>query len=106
MIKRRNIIFIGGSIIKIIGLSTGSMVIEVQPDTCSLPQDFEKYIADAGVIVVEEEIYNKCSNVKNVLERIKESALVITLPHPWRVIEPKKYYEELLRKIIGLRISL
>lgn len=105
-IRRKEVLFIGGPIIKVLGLSCGALVVEVDPEKCEVPTNFRDMVYNSGVIVVEEDVYNKCSNVKELLDQVEESCLIVKLPHPRKIVEPRKYYEELLRKIIGLRISL
>ncbi len=105
-LKYKNVLFIGDPILKIMGLACGAKVIEVHPDTCETPPDIEKILADTGVVVIDERVYDRCGKLKNLLDSLEESILIVKIPPPDKLIEPKKYYEELIRKAIGLKISL
>ncbi|MEM1742330.1 MAG: hypothetical protein QXX35_04700 [Desulfurococcaceae archaeon] len=59
-----------------------------------------------SVYIILRDIYTKCKNTIDDL--LKRDVLVILIDSPkiMKEIDPKKYYEELIAKYIGIRINL
>ncbi|MCD6487702.1 MAG: hypothetical protein J7K21_00565 [Desulfurococcales archaeon] len=105
---QKPILFIGSKPLVLIGLASGFDSIEVYSNECRLPEHFGEKIRIYGAVIVDEEVYSSCPELKKIIDDIEEHILVIKVPPPARAIgvEPKRYYEELVSKFVGLKIRL
>ncbi|WFO75523.1 hypothetical protein J4526_01085 [Desulfurococcaceae archaeon MEX13E-LK6-19] len=106
-LQRKKILVLGDKILALIGSAANASSYVIDTDKCTYPQELDEHIEEYGVIIVDEDIYNKCSNIKALVDKVFEKALVIVLQSPKKIgeIDYKKYYEEFVSKTIGLKIS-
>ena len=104
---RKDILIIGDKIIATIGVAAGIEACIVDPNECELPDKIKGNITKYGVIIILENIIEKCKNIKDLVYKYFDEILIVVIPPPERISEAdlKKHYREFIRKIIGLRIS-
>ncbi len=108
-VRETSIVIIGDRILCLIGLAAGVDCIEYYGVNCSDVKDsFEKNIDKYGVTVVSRDVYSECRELREVLERISNDILVVVIDTKKAVeeIDVRKYYEDKIRKYIGLKVTL
>jgi hypothetical protein len=105
--KLKSVLIIGDPFLGLIGAAAG-IDYYIFDDNCDSIVDFLKdKINRYGTIIILRRISEKCNNLREFLSQHSE-VLVIMIDSPIETskIDPKKYYEELMTKYIGLRIGL
>jgi len=59
-----------------------------------------------GVYIVLREVYRVCKKVLDKLFEKDALVVIVDSPKVMKEVDPKKYYEDLVAKYIGMRISL
>lgn len=106
-LDRKDILIIGDKIVATIGAATGIEACIVDPNECELPDKIKRDITKYGVIIILENIIDKCRNIKDLMYKYFDEILIVVIPPPERISEAdlKKRYGEFIRKIVGLKIS-
>jgi hypothetical protein len=105
--KLKNLLIIGDPYLGLIGAAAG-IEYYIFNGECNDIVDFLKdKINRYGTIIILRRISEKCDMLRKFLSQHSE-VLVIMIDSPIETskIDPKKYYEELMTKYIGLRIGL
>lgn len=106
MPREKEIIVIGDVNLCIIGVAAGTDYYVFREDCNDLSTFINEKINDYGVYIVSREVYNKCNNLFKQLSEKGYLVIVIDPPKILRKIEPKKYYEEMITRFIGMKIEL
>ncbi len=108
----RKVLCIGDRLLNMICSTIGTDYINVEEEQCSsIVEKLEKKVLDYGVIIVLDDFLKNCRELKKLLDSFRGRLFIITLPGFRRVArisdeEVKEYYEELVRRYVGVRVSL
>jgi len=108
-IVKKDALIIGDRILCLIGSAAGLDYLEFSRDNCEYIHDFlSKNISRYGVIIVSRDVITSCKDVDRFLEKLSEEILsvVIDTPRTMEKVDVRKHYEEIIRRYIGLRITL
>jgi len=106
VLGEKNVLVIGDSTLCLIGVAGGADIYIFKNDCDSLGEYLSKNIDKYGVYIVSRDVYEKCVVVKNTLDQANALTIVIDPPKALEKIDPKKYYEELIVKFVGMKVSL
>ncbi|MCS7128230.1 MAG: hypothetical protein N3E36_03520 [Sulfolobales archaeon] len=105
----KRILLIGDKVMCLMGAAAGIDSIEYLGGNCReieefLKSEWSKY----GVMILVKNVVDECSSLRKFLSELPEEVLVTIVEHPKLIAEadPRKYYEELLKKYIGLLVQL
>ncbi|MEM1532849.1 MAG: hypothetical protein QXV30_06805 [Desulfurococcaceae archaeon] len=105
----KRILLIGDKVMCLMSAAAGIDSIEYLGSNCKeieelLRSEWSKY----GVMILVKNAVDECSNLRKFLNELPEEVLVTIIEHPKLIAEadPRKYYEELLKKYIGLLVQL
>lgn len=108
MIKRGRVVVIGDEYLELIAYAAG-VDAYVFDDDCKKLSDwllarFETY----DVIVYLSDVADKCKDLKDLLEKKIHEKIILSIEHPMREAykDPREYYREISRRILGVEISL
>lgn len=108
-IARKNVLIIGDRVLCLIGSAAGLDYFEFSGENCEDAYDFlSKNIMNYGVIIVSRETITLCKNINMLLKNLPENILsiIIDTPRTMEKVDIRKYYEDVVRKYIGLKITL
>ncbi|RLG84728.1 MAG: hypothetical protein DRO40_00070 [Thermoprotei archaeon] len=108
-ITRKDILIIGDRLLCLIGSAAGTDYIEFSGTNCKDVHDFlNKNATKYGVIIVSRETITSCKDVNTLLKNLPENILsiIIDTPRTMEKLDVKKHYEDIIRKYIGLKITL
>ncbi|OYT40887.1 MAG: hypothetical protein B6U89_00660 [Desulfurococcales archaeon ex4484_58] len=104
--RENKILVIGDANLCIIGAAAGTDYYVFRGECRDLSTYIDEHLNDYGVYIVARDVYNRC---ENELRKILESEYLLIIIDPPKImkeIDPKKYYEELVTKFVGMKISL
>lgn len=105
-IKERKVLVVGDPAICLIGAAAGCDYYIFRND-CKDLLNYIKERADAyGVYIISRNTINKCKDINLELSKLDALVVIIDSPETLRKIDPKKYYEELMTKYVGMKINL
>ncbi|MEM0368740.1 MAG: hypothetical protein QXJ69_01925 [Desulfurococcaceae archaeon] len=108
MIKPGKIVFIGDEYLEIIALAAGVDAYVFNNDCRKLEEWITKNIQLYDVIVYLDTVSSTCSDVIDHAKSIARDKIFLMLEHPLLSVQrdPRDYYRELARKILGIEITL
>lgn len=98
---------IGDPYLSLIGVAAGFDYF-IYADNCrELMEYLKEHVSDYGLVIVLRSIVRDCSDVE-LFEREHPETLFIHLDSPKEIekIDPKRYYEEMIARYIGLKFEL
>lgn len=102
-LRERKILVIGDSSFCLIGAAAGTDYFVFRGD-CS---ELSKAVSDDyGIYIVLRDVYSNCRSIVDELMRRDVLVIVVDSPKIMKEVDPKKHYEELIAKYIGIRINL
>ena len=103
---RRGLV-IGDPYLALIASAAGFNYLIYNGNCSSVREALEKSLPDVGLVIVLRSIYDECVFIREFEEEHRD-VLFIQLDDPRMIekIDPKKYYEELMAKYIGMRFEL
>ncbi len=104
--REKKIIVIGDSSICLIGVAAGTDYFVFRNDCKELHEFLRENSEEYGVFIVSRNIVNKCKEVNDFLNTLKALTVIIDPPKVMKEIDPKKYYEELVTRFVGMKVSL
>jgi len=102
--REKKVIVIGDTGFSLIGAAAGTDYYIFRNDCSELDNVLTS--EDYGVYIILRDVYNKCSKYFKQLYERNVLVVVVDPPKVMKEIKPKEYYEELIAKYIGLKISL
>ncbi len=106
--RERKVLVIGDPFLCLIGAAAGTDYLEFTGKCGEIEELMSKNHGEYGVVILSRTADEKCHNV---FEQLKERYndvlfIIVETPRVLAEIDPKKYYEEMIRKYIGLKISI
>lgn len=108
MIKGGRILVVGDEYLELIALAAG-VDTYLFDDNCKKLLDWLiSNIESYDVIVYLDIIADECRDVKDFLEKNIHEKIVLSIEHPTRGVykDPREYYKEMTRRILGVEVSL
>ncbi|RLG81298.1 MAG: hypothetical protein DRO13_01560 [Thermoprotei archaeon] len=104
--REKNIVIIGDVITCLIGVAAGLDHLVFRENCKDIDDFISENIDRYGVFIVTREVANACRESMDKLEEAGVLAIVIESPRIAKEVEPRKFYEGLIAKFIGMGISL
>ena len=104
--REKKIVVIGDAILCLIGAAAGADYYVFKEDCSELENFLEERIDEYGVLIIGRNVVDKCRVLYDRLMRTDVLTIVVDPPKVMREIDPKKYYEDLITKFVGMKISL
>ena len=108
-IIRKDVLVIGDRILCLIGSAAGLDYLEFSGTNCKDVYDFlNKNAMNYGVIIISREAISLCRDINTFLKNLPENILsiIIDTPRTMERIDVKKHYEDIIRRYIGLKVTL
>ncbi len=103
----RSGLVIGDPYLALIGAAAGLDHIIFEGDCGAIMRALEERERSIGLIIILRSIYEECSEIKSFAEEHGDILFIhIDDPRAIEKIDPKKYYENLMAKYIGIRFEL
>ncbi|MEM2025249.1 MAG: hypothetical protein QXW94_03060 [Desulfurococcaceae archaeon] len=108
MIKAGKILFIGDEFLELIALAAGIDAYLFNDDCKALLEWLNSNIQKYDVVVYLDVVKEKCEAVEDFMKRFARNKIALMIEHPIKhpAVDPKKYYREVARKILGIEISI
>jgi len=110
--EARKILFVGDRILNLLASSIGGDYLCVEERECSSIVEYIRgSIERYSIVIVSSEYIRKCRELERVFRELRGKLFVIEIPgieDIKRISEDdiREYYEKLVRKYVGVRISL
>ena len=104
--REKKILVIGDVNLCIIGAAAGTDYIVFRGECDEIRDFIRSNVEEYGVYIVTRDAHDKCKEVFDELEELGVLKIVIDSPKIMKEIDPRKYYEELMAKFVGMKISL
>lgn len=102
--RERGVIVVGDASFCLIGAAAGASYFIFREDCGELARLISS--EDYGVYIVLREVISKCRGVLSELLNKDALVVVVDSPKAMKEVDPKKYYEDLIAKYVGIRVSL
>ncbi|MEM4717858.1 MAG: hypothetical protein QXE81_03750 [Desulfurococcaceae archaeon] len=108
MIKRGRIVIIGDEFFSLIAYAMGVDAYIFDDDCKKLMDWLVSNVGDYDVIIYLNTIVNKCKEMRGSLEKVIHEKILLQIDHPLESVfrDPKEYYREISKKILGVEVSL
>ncbi len=104
--REKKILVIGDINLCIIGAAAGTDYYVFRGECSELSTYVDEHLGEYGVYIITRDVYNECrEELKKVLEG-EYLSIIVDPPKIMKEIDPKKYYEELITRFVGMKISL
>ncbi|NPA98784.1 MAG: hypothetical protein GXO43_05330 [Crenarchaeota archaeon] len=106
--REKKVLVIGDPFLCLIGAAAGADYLEFTGKCDDVEEIISKKHSEYGVIILSRTTTDKCGKTIDEFKERYSNILFITVESPKILaeIDPKKYYEEMIRKYIGLKISI
>lgn len=108
MIKEGRILFIGDEFLEVIALAAGFDAFVFRNDCKELKKWIDDNINTYDAVIYLDNVYNQCRDVIEYFTSTWREKVYLMIENPLTTIhrDPKEYYRELARKILGVEIVL
>lgn len=108
MIKPGKALIIGDEIFAAIGLAAGVEAYTFDGNCAKLAEWLDQNVERYDVVICLSTVTEACRDVAKRLSPLVQEKLVLVLDHPLRGlrVDPKEYYKQIARQILGVSIEL
>ncbi|MET1159935.1 MAG: hypothetical protein ABWW65_03150 [Thermoprotei archaeon] len=101
------ILVIGDINLSVIGVAAGTDYY-VFRGKCSELNNYlgSERVSKYGVFIIARNVFEKCKEMFKNIESADALVIIVDQPQALKKVDPKKYYEELIAKFIGMRIGV
>lgn len=108
MIRAGRIVLIGDEFLELVALATGVDAYLFNNDCKSLLEWLSSNIENYDVIVYLGTIRETCTDFEHLLKRFEHSKITLMIEHPIKrpPLDPRDFYREVARRVLGIEILI